>query len=210
MTKYLYQCSKQVIIITIDINCTLLKRKCSFYLVLVHEFSFYLVLVHEFDQRVIDFSLRHLNFSLNELHKKDNRYCIYSKGEFIFKNHIYLEEHQLIHRKGFISLTINTYAYDAEVRIFIKIHIIFSHFKCESTKHNDNTYLRQLQFYCCFFQIKKIFKLNILIAAHFKPSTFKVWSHRTWDLHLYKFKSCKKKYSFPPIASNVKHCAYRS
>jgi hypothetical protein len=48
MTKYLYQCSKQVIIITIDINCTLLKRKCSFYLVLVHEFSFYLVLVHEF------------------------------------------------------------------------------------------------------------------------------------------------------------------
>jgi hypothetical protein len=33
--------------------------------------------------------------------------CIYTKGDFIFKKDIYLEEHQLIHRKGFISLAIN-------------------------------------------------------------------------------------------------------
>jgi hypothetical protein len=120
---------------------------------------------------------------------------------YLFKGrvHIYLEEHQLIHRKGFISLTINTYAYDAEVRIFIKIHIIFSHFKCESTKHNDNTYLRQLQFYCCFFQIKKIFKLNILITAHFKPSTFKVWTHRTWTFICTNSNHVKKKIHFPPL-----------
>jgi hypothetical protein len=56
---------------------------------------------------MIDFSLRHLNFSLNELHNRTIGYCIYTKGDFIFKKDIYLEEHQLIHRKGFISLAIN-------------------------------------------------------------------------------------------------------
>jgi hypothetical protein len=35
-------------------------------------------------------------------------YCIYSKGEFIFEKHIYLQEHKLMHRKGFISLAIKT------------------------------------------------------------------------------------------------------
>jgi hemerythrin len=49
---------------------------------------------------MIDFSLRQLNFPLNELHNG----CIYSKGEFILEKQIYLEEHQLMHRKGFISL----------------------------------------------------------------------------------------------------------
>ena len=32
---------------------------------------------------------------------KDNRYCIYSKREFIFEYNIYHEELQLIQRKGF-------------------------------------------------------------------------------------------------------------
>jgi hypothetical protein len=49
---------------------------------------------------MIDFSLRQLNFPLNELHNG----CIYSKGEFILEKQIYLEEHQLMHRKGFIYL----------------------------------------------------------------------------------------------------------
>jgi len=35
---------------------------------------------------------------------KENRFCIYSKEEFIFEENIYLEEHELMHRKGFISL----------------------------------------------------------------------------------------------------------
>jgi hypothetical protein len=66
MTKYLYQCSKQVIIITIDINCTLLKRKCSFYLVLVHEFSFYLVLVHKFSLLGVYFYFVQQNLSKSD------------------------------------------------------------------------------------------------------------------------------------------------
>jgi len=37
---------------------------------------------------------------------KDNRYCIYSKGEFIFKKIFTVKKHQLIHRKDFISLAI--------------------------------------------------------------------------------------------------------
>jgi hypothetical protein len=49
---------------------------------------------------MIDFSLRQLNFPLNELHNG----CIYSKREFILEKQIYLEEHQLMHRKGFIYL----------------------------------------------------------------------------------------------------------
>jgi hypothetical protein len=56
---------------------------------------------------MIDFSLRQLNFPLNELHNG----CIYSKGEFILEKQIYLEEHQLMHRKGFISLAINCVQY---------------------------------------------------------------------------------------------------
>jgi hypothetical protein len=46
------------------------------------------------------FSLRHLNFSSEWTPQRDNRYCIYHLRE---KN-IYLEEHQLIHKKGFFSL----------------------------------------------------------------------------------------------------------
>jgi hypothetical protein len=40
----------------------------------------------------------------------------YSKGEFIFEKYIYLEEHQLIHRKSLISLAIN---YEKKVTIFL-------------------------------------------------------------------------------------------
>jgi hypothetical protein len=39
---------------------------------------------------------------------KGNRYCIYSKGEFIFQKIYYLEKHQLIHRKDFTSLAMKT------------------------------------------------------------------------------------------------------
>ena len=42
-------------------------------------------------QRMIDFSLRHLNFPLNEL--QDNRYCIYTKEQFILEKRFTLEEH---------------------------------------------------------------------------------------------------------------------
>jgi hypothetical protein len=41
--------------------------------------------------------------------QKDNRYCIYSKGDFIFEKYIYLEEHQLIQKKGFIFPCNNIY-----------------------------------------------------------------------------------------------------
>jgi hypothetical protein len=42
---------------------------------------------------------------------KDNTgmYCIYSNGELVLEKNIYFEEHQLIHKKGFISLAINDF-----------------------------------------------------------------------------------------------------
>ena len=53
------------------------------------------LLVMEIHVWMIYFLLRNLNFSLNST--KDNRYCIYSKGEFFFeKKNNYLLEHQLI------------------------------------------------------------------------------------------------------------------
>ena len=52
---------------------------------------------------------------------KDNMYCIYSKGNFILEKNIYLQEHNLIQKKGFISVAVKYIGECPSIFLFINL-----------------------------------------------------------------------------------------